>query len=372
MTTDDSMSALFAGQSGLQPPGGRTPFDSYIGPLPEEPAALPAELEAYDCRQGRMAMHAAEAVADSIEEVVARRGPERVAVLVGTSTGGLLGTEEAFPSFRDGAGPRGCVDVTRQHAFSAAAELLSERFGVRGPTFSISTACSSSSKIIGSAHRLIEAGFVDAAVLVGADTLCQLTSRGFGGLNLLADSQCRPFDAARDGINIGEASAAMVVEAGNEDARYGVWGIGELNGGYHMTRPHPEGRGAARSMLEAIEAAGLEPADIAAVSAHGTATVNNDTVESKAIVDVVGPNVPVFSTKGQTGHTLGACGALEAVIALEALERGQLPGTYGLREVDPDVQARINRDVCDFDGDFILSNSLAFGDNNVSLVLGRL
>jgi 3-oxoacyl-[acyl-carrier-protein] synthase-1 len=245
---------------------------------------------------------------------------------------------------------------------------------LEGPAAAVSSACSSSAKVFGSARRMMEAGLIDAAVVGGVDSLCLTTLYGFHSLQLVSSLPCRPFDMARDGISIGEAAAFALLERAPEsldaDAVM-LLGIGESSDAHHMSSPHPEGRGARAAMLQALDTAGLQPADIGYINLHGTGTPSNDNAEACAVAAVLGPDVPGSSTKGATGHTLGAAGAVEAVICALALQHGLLPAGLNTTSVDPTLgvtyllenrRRRIAR---------VMSNSFGFGGSNCSLIFGR-
>src|SRR5690606_25506781 len=201
-------------------------------------------------------------------------------------------------------------------------------FGLSGPAATISSACSSSAKVFASARRMIQAGLIDAAVVGGVDTLCLTTLYGFNSLGLLAPQACRPFSAARNGISIGEAAALALLERAPASLDAGavlLAGVGESSDAYHMSSPHPEGLGARMAMQQALAMAGLEPEQIDYINLHGTATPSNDAAEGKAVAALFGSVTPCSSTKGATGHTLGAAGGLEAVICALALRHGLMP-----------------------------------------------
>jgi 3-oxoacyl-[acyl-carrier-protein] synthase I len=254
------------------------------------------------------------------------------------------------------------------------ADFTRQRLDLQGPAVVVSSACSSSAKVFGSARRMMEAGLIDAAVVGGVDSLCLTTLYGFHSLQLVSPRPCRPFDAARDGISIGEAAAFALLERAptNLDGDAVMFlGIGESSDAYHMSSPHPEGRGARAAMSQALETAGLQPADIDYINLHGTGTPSNDSAEASAVAAVLGCEVPASSTKGATGHTLGAAGALEAVICALALQHDLLPAGLNTGAVDPALQVhyllenrrkRLAR---------VMSNSFGFGGSNCSLILGR-
>jgi 3-oxoacyl-[acyl-carrier-protein] synthase-1 len=238
----------------------------------------------------------------------------------------------------------------------------------------VSTACSSSAKVFGSAARMIEAGVIDAAGVGGVDSLCLTTLYGFNSLELLARGPCRPYDRDRSGLSIGEAAAFVLLEAparGAPPAAALLLGVGESSDAHHMSAPHPEGFGARLAMHAALEAAGLQPGDIDYVNLHGTATPSNDAAEDHAVVELLGRDVPCSSTKGATGHTLGAAGAVEAAIAVLALRHGFVPGGAQTCELDPALQANYRLATTPAPLARVLSNSFGFGGTNCSLVLGR-
>jgi 3-oxoacyl-[acyl-carrier-protein] synthase-1 len=232
-----------------------------------------------------------------------------------------------------------------------------------------STACTSSVKSIASAMRLMNAGLIDAAIVGGVDTLCQMTLHGFESLQALDRGPCRPFHKDRLGISIGEGGALALVER-QGDPRVLVEAVGETSDAYHVSAPHPEGRGAFAAMQQALEQAGRRPEDVDHINAHGTGTRLNDTAEAKAIRGVFEHDVPVVSTKGYTGHTLGAAGALECAFAACAIEEGWIPPSLGASPLDPEIPLRVPTAVERGTFRRVLSNSFAFGGNNVSVLLG--
>jgi 3-oxoacyl-[acyl-carrier-protein] synthase-1 len=229
--------------------------------------------------------------------------------------------------------------------------------------------------VFASARRAIESGLIDAAVVGGVDSLCLTTLYGFHSLQLVSRLPCRPFDVARDGISIGEAAAFALLEPASagltDDRAVLLLGTGESSDAYHMSAPHPEGRGARAAMLAALASAGLEPAAIDYINYHGTGTVSNDEAEARAVYAVLGSQVPGSSTKGATGHTLGAAGALEAVICALALRHQFMPGGTNTVEVDPALKVSYLREARVAPLGYVMSNSFGFGGSNCSLVLGQ-
>jgi 3-oxoacyl-[acyl-carrier-protein] synthase-1 len=374
---DASRRALAAGSTGLAPLRFETvALDTYAGEIAGVDAQrLPGGLAAFDCRNNRAAELAL--AQDDFREAVAaaaqRYGRGRIGVFMGTSTAGILQTELAYRRREggDGALPPD-FDYRHTHNTFSIAEFVRARLGLEGPCAAISTACSSSAKAFASAARLMEAGLIDAAVVGGVDTLCLTTLYGFDSLQLLSGEPCRPYDAQRDGISIGEGAAFCLLERAREDDGVFLLGAGESCDAHHMSAPHPEGLGARLAMEAALRAAGVEPGDIDYVNLHGTGTPSNDAAEDKAMTAVFGDRVPCSSTKGMTGHTLGAAGAVEALVAALAIEEGLVPGSPGTRSVDPALHARYEIAPQRKPLARVLSNSFGFGGSNCSLVFGRL
>ena len=363
------LEALRAGRSGLVPCPLEIPFQTACGLLPDALDPLPPRLHPFDSRLCRIALLALEGVRPSVEAAVRRHGRERVALLVGTSTGGIRETEAAHGAWAaSGRLPAG-YDFDRQHAFHGVLEVLRAVTGASGPAWVVSTACSSSGKVFATGRRLLLAGLADAVLVGGVDTLCQTTLRGFGCLQALSRTPCRPFHAQRDGTSIGEGGAfALLAREGEGPVR--LLGAGESCDAYHMSHPHPEGLGARLAMEEALTQAGLPAAEVDHVNAHGTGTPANDLPEARAISAVLGDAVPVASTKGYTGHLLGAAGATEAVLAALSIVHGFLPRSLGAEPVDPGVTIAICRAAAERRVRTVISNSFAFGGSNVSLLLG--
>jgi 3-oxoacyl-[acyl-carrier-protein] synthase-1 len=337
---------------------------------------LPAPLAGWDCRNNRLAelALAQDGFADAVAQAARRLGPRRIGVFVGTSTSGILQTELAYRR-RDpvtGALPAD-FDYARTHNTYSVSGYVRARLALGGPAWTVSTACSSSAKVFGTAARLIEAGVIDAAVVGGVDSLCLTTLYGFNSLELLSHEPCRPWDPARSGLSIGEAGAFALLEpppAAPVTGTVLLLGVGESSDAHHMSAPHPEGLGARLAMQAALTAAGLSPADIDYVNLHGTATPSNDAAEDRAVVGLLGRSVPCSSTKGATGHTLGAAGAVEAAIAALALRHGFIPGGANTEARDPALGADYVLESRPAALRRVLSNSFGFGGTNASLLLG--
>ncbi|HZE60262.1 MAG TPA: beta-ketoacyl-[acyl-carrier-protein] synthase family protein [Burkholderiales bacterium] len=350
-------------------------LDTFIGPVRGlDQVSLPEHLRAYECRLNRLAQLALEqdGFAAAVAEARERYGAQRIGVFLGTSTSGILETEGAFRARDGGCGrlPTGYRYGQTQNSF-ALADFVRRRLGLAGPSLVVSCACSSTAKVFGNAARMIAAGVCDAALVGGADTLCLTTLYGFRSLELTSREPCRPFDADRDGISIGEgAGFALLEKPRAEAAALRLLGIGESSDAHHMSTPHPEGAGARLAMERALASAGLNPADIDYINLHGTATRSNDAAEDKAVHELFGARTRCSSTKGATGHLLGAAGVTGALISALAVSHGLVPGSAHTRAVDPTLKSRYVLESEKVELRRVLANSFGFGGSNCSLVLG--
>ncbi|HEX9625651.1 MAG TPA: beta-ketoacyl-[acyl-carrier-protein] synthase family protein [Acidiferrobacterales bacterium] len=353
-------------------------IETYTGEVAGlDDAPVVERLAEFDCRNNRLAQATLrqDGFEHAVAAAVASYGASRIAVVLGTSTSGILATEHAYRR-RDPASGALPADFhfATTHNLYATADFVQRYLGLTGPAAMISTACSSSAKAFAQARRLIQLGLCDAAVVGGVDSLCLNTLYGFASLDLVAREPCRPCAADRAGISIGEAAGFALLERPDEaEATSGVsfLGYGESADAYHMSTPDPEGVGALLSMQRALDSAGLEPGAIDYVNMHGTASQVNDAMEDKAITRLFGRDTPCSSTKGWTGHALGAAGITEAVIAALCLQRGFLPGCLNTRAIDPGFTSRVLRDNADAKLSHVVSNSFGFGGSNCSLVFGR-
>ncbi len=355
----------------------RAPLATWIGRVDGlEELRLPESLASWDCRNNRLAWLGLQA--DGFMDAVARArekyGAARVALIVGTSTSSIGETEAAYTRLdADGsfaAGQRRPL----VHTPHSLAMFLQAALGLEGPSETISTACSSSAKVFASAERLIRLGLIDAAVVGGVDTLCGSVLYGFNSLELVSPAPCRPFDAARDGISLGEAAGYALVEradaAGTADSLY-LLGYGEASDAHHMSTPHPQGLGAEHALDDALARAGLSTDAIDYINMHGTASTKNDEVEGALVTRRFPEHIHASSTKGFTGHTLGAAGIVEAAVSLLALETGLMPGTVNTTVLDSDCGPQIKLQPARGDVRRALSNSFGFGGNNCSLIFGK-
>ena len=361
--------ALYEGKCGLGPSPIALRFETVVGAVRGELPELPTALAPWSTRAARIAALLLDDLRVELEVLRRRWRPGRIAVLLGTSTAGADVTENAYRHFLvEGALPQD-YDLFRHHSYGAILHVVRALSGAEGPAWVTSTACTSSAKPFASAKRMIEAGMIDAAIVGGIDTLCRMTLQGFRSLEALSPEPARPFSAERKGLNIGEGGAFLLVERAGDPIAL-LEAVGESSDAYHISAPDPNGVGARLAMERALVQAGASASSLDHVNAHGTGTRLNDVSEAAAIEALFGRDVPVVSTKGYTGHLLGAAGASEAAIAIFALREGWIPASLGAAPVDPKVTARIATERTHGVFRRVLSNSFAFGGNNVSVLLG--
>jgi 3-oxoacyl-[acyl-carrier-protein] synthase I len=369
-----SLEALQNNRSGLQPCDlDGVDLQTWIGRVPDlESLPLPEIWQAYDCRNNRLALLGLQQddFMQTVDAAKARYGAERIGVFIGTSTSGIASTEIAYRERRDDRLPANFIPATT-HNIASPCQFVRLALGLNGPALAISTACSSSAKVFAAADRHIKSGLCDAAVVGGIDSLCLTTLYGFNSLDLVSDRPCRPWDATRNGINIGEAAGYALLEPSTTgEPALQLLGYGESSDAYHMSTPHPQGDGALSAMTQALKQAGLTPTQIDYVNLHGTATRSNDASEDRAIGRLFEHCPPCSSTKGFTGHTLGAAGITEAVFSLLCLEAGWMPQTLQTEIRDPELAANILLQPQAAPIRHVLSNSFGFGGNNCSLLFG--
>ncbi|MGL6626188.1 beta-ketoacyl-[acyl-carrier-protein] synthase family protein [Aeromonas jandaei] len=344
-----------------------TLVDGRTSPVGRVCHPLPAvTIAPYDSRNNRLLLAALADIEEDVNAAITRVGSQRVALVLGTSTSGIGEAEAAVAASERGEALPPQFDYVQQELGSPSL-FLAAHLGLEGPAMTISTACSSSARAFITARRLLASGQADVALVGGADSLCGLTLNGFDSLESLSEQRCQPFAAGRDGINIGEGAALFLVSL--EPAPLALLGDGESSDAWHISAPHPQGEGAERAMRMALTRAGLEAERIGYVNAHGTATRLNDEMESCALARLFPNKVPVSSTKVLTGHTLGAAGATEAALCCLLIERG-LPLPPQGETADPAL-APIALVQEQEPVDIIMSNSFAFGGNNVSLIFGK-
>jgi 3-oxoacyl-[acyl-carrier-protein] synthase-1 len=368
--------ALAQGRSGLRPNDfSDDPLPCWIGRVDGvETVSIPGTLADWDCRNNRLAWLGLQqdAFIEKVREARKRYGADRIALLLGTSTASIGATEEAYRRLDADGGFADDMLRPAIHTPHSLGAFTSAALELAGPCLTVSTACSSSAKVFASAERLIRLGLVDAAVVGGVDTLCNSVLFGFNALELVSAEPCRPFDAARDGISIGEAAGFALLERVEADATAPrLLGYGEASDAHHMSTPHPQGLGAELALKDALGRASLDASRVDYINLHGTASPQNAEVEAALVNRSFPATTRASATKGYTGHTLGAAGIVEATVALLAIAHGLVPGNLGGASPDPDCgesfawrneQRRI---------DVALSNSFGFGGNNACLAFAR-
>lgn len=366
----ETMAALFRGERSPAPP--RRFATSHPTPFPVFEVAEDFAGRDDLLRTSLLALAAA-------DEALAAAGwsqeslrPLRVGVCLGTTVGSAMNNEDFYREYRQSQDPS--LAPIRRFLDSNPAASLAKEYGFDGPCQTVVNACSSGSDAVGLAAAWIRAGLCDLALAGGADELCRTTCNGFHALMIASDAPVTPFDRRRKGLNLGEGAGVLVLESkavrGFRPARAFLCGYGAACDAHHLTAPHPEGAGLKRALSEALTEAGATAAEIAFVNAHGTGTADNDRVESRVLATML-PQVPFLSTKGYTGHTLGAAGGIEAALTVACLERGEIPASIGFVEPDPELPATPVTQTTAVTGDLAISQSLAFGGNNAVLVFGR-
>jgi len=370
--------ALRTGRSGLLHQGFETAeLDTWLGVAPglagPEAGAGLAEADCRNNRLARLALHS-DGFQDRVQESIARWGAERIGVFLGTSTSGILQTEIAYRHREPSGGALPAwLHYAETHNTYSVARWVRGALGIAGPAHVASTACSSSAKVFATAARMIALGLLDAAVVGGVDSLCMTTLYGFQSLELLSPEICRPWDADRRGLSLGEGGAFALLER-DAPSPPQAWllGCGESSDAHHMSSPHPEGQGAAVAMRAALADAGLAPRDVDYLNLHGTGTPGNDAAEDAGVCAVFGDTLPCSSTKGYTGHTLGAAGGVEAVLAMLAMQDGWMPAGLNVRRPDPALHAAYLLAPRAASLRTVASNSFGFGGSNACLIFGAV
>jgi 3-oxoacyl-[acyl-carrier-protein] synthase-1 len=371
---------LFAGDcSGMQEQAGWVPERSLpVGAVSGELAAIPLDLPGQNTRNNQLLLEAALQIREDIDSAIQTYGRDRIGIVLGTSTSGIEEASQGLAQYlREQQFPAG-YDYHQQE-LAAPANFLADWLQLSGPTYVISTACTSSARALISARRLLDLGVCDAVLCGGVDSLCKLTLNGFSALEAVSAQRCNPFSVNRDGINIGEAAVLFVMSKSPGGGQpIALLGSGASSDAHHISAPEPGGRGALQAMRKALHSAGLQPDQIGYLNLHGTATAHNDAMESQAVATLFPAGVNCSSSKPMTGHTLGAAGALEAAfcwlsLSCENREHALAPHVWD-GQADPQLPAlkwvTPTTRLASIAPRYLMSNSFAFGGNNVSLIIG--
>jgi len=362
-------------ESGLRPNDfPRSPLTTWIGRIPE---VDDIDLGGWQSRNNALAALGLEqgTIKATLNSLIKRFSASRLGVVMGSSTSSIDRTETAYTQLNEDGRLMPEFRQPLVHNPHAPSLFVAYYTGVKGPALTINTACSSSAKVFATAARWLNSGIVDAVLVGGVDTLCLSVLHGFDSLQLVSTEQCKPFDQHRDGINLGEASGYAILmrpEEADTDLDVTLAGYGESSDAYHMSHPHPEGLGARLSMQQALDMSGLPSSAIGYINLHGTSSRANDLIEGQLVGKMFPKTTRCSSTKAWMGHTLGAAGITEGLIAVEALRSGLMPGSMNLDELDHDLDLTISADNIQSELSHVMSNSFGFGGNNCSLLFSKV
>lgn len=372
------MDQMFEGRRNLAPPTRFLSSHEIPYPVFELPASFPLTKDDQDSedltRTAAMAVAAAWQALENAGILPLDLAGKKVGVCMGTTVGCALNNDQFYQDFREEKQP-GMAPIKR-YLRSNPAAAVAKRFGLNGPVQTIVNACASGTDAIGVGASWIRSGFCDLVIAGGTDELCKTTYNGFISLRITDADPCRPFDATRAGLNLGEGAACVILEAegperiSEKEPVCFLAGYGSACDAHHLTAPHPEGRGLERAMKAALSEHNLQPEHIGFINAHGTGTPENDKVE-QAVLDRTFPGVPFFSTKGYTGHTLGAAGAIEAAFTIQHLTMGKLPQSIGFSKGIDGALYKPVTEAISIDACMAMSQSVAFGGNNSVLIFSK-
>ncbi|CAB5499385.1 3-oxoacyl-[ACP] synthase (EC 2.3.1.41) FabV like [uncultured Gammaproteobacteria bacterium] len=367
-----TLDAMFSGSSGLRNASyPEMNFNTFLGLVDKvEDVELENHLKKFSCRNNKLAKLALDVdnFRDEIDRAINKYGKNRIGVFIGTSTSGITETENAYIGRDKDTGKLPNIDMLYTDNTSSVQRYVCRSLGLTGVGMVISTACSSSAKVFASAHRYIAAGLFDAVVVGGVDSICLTTLYGFNSLQLISEDICRPWDKNRQGINIGEAAGFMLLEKSANNNYIHLTGYGESSDAHHISSPHPEGVGGKIAIKKALTSSGINPSDVDYINLHGTATLSNDYSESRGLSSVFNSEIICSSTKGMTGHTLGAAGINEAIICTLALENSIIPANINLHTIDDNLPIRVPTKCIKQSLNHVMSNSFGFGGSNCSLI----
>ncbi len=363
---EESLEALSKGGAAPSAPG--LPGCSITKPVFS--ARLPAGQETRKNRTLALAEHA---FLQAAAEAGLHHGfPERTGICTGTTVACQLNDIDFYSSYRNGTVES--WDPIHRYLAGNPAEALKQTYGLKGPAITVVNACSSATDAVGTAMAWLGTGRCDAVIAGGADELNRVPLAGFNSLGILSDSPCRPFDADRDGLNLGEGAGFLVLETLSAAKARGARPIAECSAyatasdAYHLTSPRPDGLGLETAVTKALNRAGISKDRIDFINAHGTGTRTNDRTEGRVFEKLFSNKAKIYSTKGYTGHTLGAAGAIEAVLSVLSLHRQWLPESRGYTRFDESVRIRPLENEQPVHAEYAMSTSLAFGGMNSVLI----
>lgn len=366
--------ALASQQSGLRANDfPRSDLKTWIGRVPEVDNVNLGEWQSRNNALAHIGISQG-TILENIEQLKSRFDANRVGLVMGSSTSSIDRTETAYTDLNEDGLLKAEYQQEKVHNPHAPSLYVAHLTGITGPALTINTACSSSAKVFATATRWLQSGVVDAVLVGGVDTLCLSVLHGFDSLQLVSENPCRPFDRDREGINLGEA-AGFAILMRKEDAQHStgirLLGYGESSDAYHMSHPHPDGLGAKLSMEQALTMANLNPENVDYINLHGTSSRANDSIEGQLVSRLFPKTTRCSSTKAWMGHTLGAAGITEAIIALDTINTSVIPGSMNLTQLDDDVDITIQAENVTQTVNVAMTNSFGFGGNNCSLIFGR-
>lgn len=375
MNLSESMQSMFRNERNPHPPlrfSTDHPVSYPVLELRDEFKLPLDDQETVYARTSQLALAAAlEALADAGWNAENLRG-KRVGVCVGTTVGCSLNCDDFYRAYKGDHQPD--MKIIERFLRSNPAAVIARQLKLDGPNQTVVNACSSGTEAVGIGASWLRAGACDIVIAGGADELARVTYAGFSSLMITDTRPCKPFDVERKGLNLGEGAGILILESEAvreaKKSRGFLIGYGSASDAYHLTAPHPDGTGLKQALSEAFSTADIAPGMVAFVNAHGTGTPDNDRVESRVLNEIL-PGVPFVSTKGYTGHTLGAAGGIEAAFTVACLQRGEIPASIGFSSADPELPATPVTENTRIDGDIALSESLAFGGNNAVLIFAK-
>lgn len=376
LSLDAQLAALFEGKRSPAPPvrfGVDAQYGFPVFEITEDFFPSAAFKRQHPMRTCQLALTATQDAMNDARVTADQLSDLRVGVCIGTNVGSSMNNEAFYRDNIEGCDPY--LPPLQRFLTSNPTISISREYGTSGPSQTVVNACSAGSDALGLAAGWIRSGVCDVVISGGADELYQVTCAGFKALMIYDTSPCKPFDAHRRGLNLGEGAAIFLLMSPSTVAQLGLsprgylFGYGSAADAYHFTKPRPDGLGLKMALIQAMDAAGIGPEQVAFINAHGTGTKDNDLIESTVLNELF-PTVPFLSSKGITGHTLGASGAIEAAFSLACLEKGMVPASVGYDTADSELPARPLSQKQPITSRVAISQTLAFGGNNAAIIVG--